>query len=61
MLGDNEVPERCPDCDSEVTELVMCAYCNEPIEPGEEEESSPHGSMHGECAHNHEKENPEEW
>jgi DNA-directed RNA polymerase subunit RPC12/RpoP len=60
VMGDNEVPEKCPDCGSDVIEMVMCAYCNEPIEPGDEE-ATPQGSMHGECAHKHEEENPEEW
>ena len=38
-----------------------CAYCDDEILPGEESESTPQGTMHSECAHQHAQEHPEEW
>lgn len=42
-------------------EGVECAYCGEVIEEEPDGESTPQGSMHTECAFQHEKENPDEW
>lgn len=38
---------------------LECALCDEPIE--DQAESTPLGSMHAECAIQHESQNPDQW
>lgn len=40
---------------------IECVECGELIEDNEDGESSPHGSMHSQCARLHEIEHPTEW
>jgi hypothetical protein len=42
-------------------EGIECAHCGEMIQEESDGESTPQGSMHAECAFQHEKENPDEW
>lgn len=40
---------------------LTCAYCDLPISPGEVAESTPQGSMHGDCSVAHREESPDEY
>lgn len=40
---------------------VECVHCGEVIELESDGASSPHGSMHKDCAAQHEAEHPDEW
>ncbi len=41
--------------------VCECAYCGDMITSLDDCESSPQGSMHAECAYQHECESPDEW
>lgn len=46
---------------AEGPELVTCAYCDFPIQSDEIAESTPQGSMHGDCSVAHRQECPDEY